>query len=95
MQHRSELYERRCIWEVFYSRFAPLESSLGLSLGSVMINLGVPRFASLFAPEVMKSDFYLPDERKAIRALTVSTKNLNAALGMSPAFCFKSRHLVR
>jgi EAL domain-containing protein (putative c-di-GMP-specific phosphodiesterase class I) len=45
-----------------------------------MISLGIPRFASLFAPDQMHSDAFSPEEKKTIRALTVSTKNLNAAL---------------
>lgn len=68
------------VWEIFYSQFAPIESDRGLLLGRAMISVGVPRFASLFAPDFMKSNAFYPEEKRAIRALTVSTKNLNAAL---------------
>ena len=68
------------VWEIFHAQFAPIESDLGLSLGRAMISFGIPRFASLFAPDMMKNNSFSPEEKQAIRALTVSTKNLNAAL---------------
>jgi pimeloyl-ACP methyl ester carboxylesterase len=68
------------VWEIFYSQFAPIESDSGLLLGRILISLGIPRFASLFAPDMMKSNAFSPEEKQATRALTISTKNLNAAL---------------
>jgi pimeloyl-ACP methyl ester carboxylesterase len=68
------------VLEIFSAQFAPMESDLGLLIGRIIISLGIPRLVSLFAPDKMKSNAFSPEEKQAIRALTVSTKNLNAAL---------------
>lgn len=68
------------VWETFYAQFSPIESEFGLLFGRIMVSLGIPRFASLFAPDTMKNEKFSSEEKQAIRALTVSTKNLNAAL---------------
>ena len=68
------------VWEIFNAQFSPIESDLGLLLGRTMISLGIARLASLFAPDMMKSNAFSPEEKQTIRALTVSTKNSNASL---------------